>query len=86
MTSASKKGKVTTFSTLKCEIRDAKSNLLVVGCREGSLYYLDYDDMVHQAYPSFEQIGRKARLWHHKFGHVRYCLENCTIIHMKEKN
>ena len=52
VTPASKKGKVTTFSKLKCEIRDAKSNLLAVGCREGSLYYLDYDDLVQQAYPA----------------------------------
>ena len=70
VTSASKKGKVTTFSKLKCEIRDAKSNLLAVGCREGSLYYLNYDDVVHQAYPSSKQIGRKERLWHRRFGHL----------------
>jgi len=70
VTSASKRGKVTTFSKLKCEIRDAKSNLLAVGYREGSLYYLDYADEVHQAYPSSDHAGCKARLWHRRFGHL----------------
>ena len=50
VTSASKKGKVTTFSKMRCEIRDAKSKLIASGCREGSLYYLDHGDPVHQAF------------------------------------
>ena len=37
VTSAPKRGNVTTFSKLECEIKNAKSNLLAVG---GSLYYL----------------------------------------------
>ena len=51
VTSASKKGKVTTFSKIRCKIRDAKSKLIASGSREGSLYYLDHvpSDTVHQA-------------------------------------
>ena len=52
VTSASKKGKIVTFSKMKCEIRDNESSLLAVGWREGSFYYLDNDDTVHQACPS----------------------------------
>jgi len=47
VTSASKRGKVTTFSKLECETRNANSNFLAVGYREGSLYYLDNADEVH---------------------------------------
>ena len=54
VTSASKKGKVVTFSKMKCEIRDKESNLLAVGHRERSLYYFDHDDTVHQACPTSE--------------------------------
>jgi len=48
-TSASKKGKVTTFSEMRCEIRDPKSKLIASGHREGSLYYLDHGGPIHQA-------------------------------------
>ena len=41
ITSAAKKGKVTIFTEMKCEIRDSKSKLIAFGYREGSLYYLD---------------------------------------------
>ena len=70
VTSASKKGKVTTFSKMKCEIRDNKSNLLAVGHREGSLYYLDHDDTVHQACSSSEQSSCKGTIWHRRLGHL----------------
>ena len=66
VTSVSKRGKVTTFSKLKWEIRDTKSNLLAVGYKEGSLYYLDYADEVHQAYPSSDHTGCKtlaSQIW-----------------------
>ena len=49
VTSASKKGKVTTFSKMKCEIRDSKSKLIATGHREGSLYYLDHGGPIHQS-------------------------------------
>ena len=41
VTAAAKRGKVTTFSEIRCEIRDSKSKLVATGHREGSLYYLD---------------------------------------------
>lgn len=70
VTSTSKKGKVTTFSKLKCEIRDTKSNLLAVGHREGSLYYLDHDDTIYQACLSSEQRSSKVKVWHCRLGHL----------------
>ena len=48
--SASKKGEVTTFSDMRCEIRDSKFKLIAMGHREGSLYYLDHNNCIHQAY------------------------------------
>ena len=68
VTSASKRGKVTTLSKLECEIKYGKSNLLAVGYREGSLYYLDNGDEVHEAHPTSDQISRKAKLWRCRFG------------------
>ena len=70
VTSASKKGKIVTFSKMKCEIRDDKSSLLAVGRREGSLYYLDNDDTVHQACPSSEQSDDRGKIWHRRLGHL----------------
>jgi len=58
------------FSKLECEIRNAKSNLLAFGYREGSLYYLDNADEVHQAHPTSDEISRKAKLWHRRLGHL----------------
>jgi len=58
---------VTTFSKLKCEIRDVKSNLLAVGCREATLNMIMWYIRLTQA-P--KKIGCKARLWHHRFGHL----------------
>ena len=49
---------------MKCEIRDAKSNLLAVGHREGSLYYLDHNDTVHQACPTSDPGSCKGTIWH----------------------
>ena len=66
----SKKGKATTFLKMKCEIRDKKSNLLAVGHREGSLYYLDHNDIVHQACPTSDQGSCKWTIWYHRLGHL----------------
>ena len=70
VTSASKKGKIVTFSKMKCEIRDNESSLLAVGRREGSLYYLDNYDAVHQACPSSEQSDDRGKIWHRRLGHL----------------
>jgi len=32
------------------------------------LYYLEYANEVHQAHPSSDQIGCKAKFWHRRFG------------------
>ena len=50
VTSASRRGKVTTFFELHCEIRDTKSKVVACGYREGSLYLLDHEVPVHQAH------------------------------------
>ena len=68
VTSASKKGKVTTFTEKSCEIRDSKSKLIATGQREGSLYYLDHTGTPHQACPSLESSART--LWHRRLGHL----------------
>ena len=43
---------------------------MAVGHREGNLYYVDNADEVHQAHPTSDQISRKAKLWHRRFGHL----------------
>ena len=70
VTSASKKGKVTTFSEIRCEIRDSMSKLIASGHREGSLYYLDHGGPIHQACSSSDHNGSKETIWHRWFGHL----------------
>ena len=47
--SASKKGMVTIFLVIRCEVRDSKSKIIAMRHREGSLYYLDHTNCTHQA-------------------------------------
>ena len=70
VTSASKKGKVTTFSEMRCEIRDSKSKLIASGHREGSLYFLDHGGPIHQACSSCDRNSSKETTWHRRFGHL----------------
>ena len=67
--SASRKGKVTTFSETQCEIRDGNSKLVATGYRDGSLYYLKHSDFVHQACTSTDQKSKET-IWHRRFGHL----------------
>ena len=68
--SASKKGKVTTFAEMRCEIRDLKFKLIAMGHREGSLYYLDHNNRIHQAYVGSDCKRSKETMWHRRFGHL----------------
>ena len=72
VTSAYKKGKLTTFSDMKCETRGVNSQLVATGYRDGSLYYLDHKELSHQACSSLGQSGSKSKLtiWHQRFGHL----------------
>ena len=70
ITSAAKKGKVTIFTEMRCEIRDSKSKLIASGYREGSLYYLDQEGLTHQACPSSDHNSSKGMIWHRRFGHL----------------
>ena len=70
VTSASKKGKVTTFSEIRCEIRDSKSKLIASGHREGNLHYLDHEGPIHQACSSSDHNSSKETIWHRRFGHL----------------
>ena len=70
VTAASKKGRVTTFSEMKCEIRDSKSKLIASGHREGSLYYLDHRGPIHKACSSSDSNSSKQATWHRRFGHL----------------
>ena len=70
ITSAAKKGKVTTYTETRCEIRDSNSKLIAHGYREGSLYYLDQGGPAHQACPSSNHNSSKEMIWHRQFGHL----------------
>ena len=67
ITAVSKRGKVTTFTQVGCEIRDFKSKLVASGHREGSLYYLDHGGSTHRAYLSNSAMGT---VWHRRLGHL----------------
>jgi len=54
VTLASEKGKLTTFSDVKCEIRGVDSWLVATSYRDGNLYYLDHSDLAHQTCSSLE--------------------------------
>ena len=71
VTSAAKRGKVTTFFESTCEIKDAKLRLVASGHREGSLYYLDYEGATQQVHSirSNENV-KKGTIWHRRFGHL----------------
>ena len=70
ITSASKRGKTTTFTETTCEIRSLKSKLIAIGHREGSLYYLDQGGPVHHAFASSDRNSSKKMMWHRRFGHL----------------
>ena len=70
ITSVSKRGKVTTFTEMRCEIRDFKSKLIASGHRDGSLYYLDQGGPVHHACASSDHKSSKETIWHRRFGHL----------------
>lgn len=70
VTAASKRRKVTTFSEMKCEIRDSKSKLIASGHREGSLYHLDHKSPIHQACSSSDCNSSKKTTWHRRFDHL----------------
>ena len=61
VTAAAKRGKVTTFSEVRC---DSTRRLVAVGSRNGSLYYLDCDSHAHQSTDS------NGTLWHRRLGHL----------------
>ena len=67
---ASSKGKVTSFSEMRCEIRDSESKLIASGHREGSLYYLDHRGPNHQACSSSDCNSSKETIWHRQIGHL----------------
>ena len=68
--SASKKGKVSTFSEMRSEIRDSKFKLIAMGHRKGSLYCLDHNNRIYQAYVGFDCKRSKETMWHRRFGHL----------------
>ena len=67
ITAASKWRKVTTFTEEVCAIRALESKLIASGHREGSLYYLDQQDDIHQVCTSQES---KRAIWHRRLGHL----------------
>ena len=62
-------GKTVHFDDSSCEFRNEKDEVIAIGTREGSLYYLKCarksQESVHMA-----QNGNKERLWHRRFGHL----------------
>ncbi len=68
VTSAAKRNNVTTFTESKCKIRDAKSRVVASGHREGSLYYLNYDEVTqHHLIRNHDNL--KGTTWDRRFGH-----------------
>jgi len=62
---ATEAGKSTEFTKSSCSIREEKGNRLVAqGYREGSLYYLDHQEIPAQAHAA------SSETWHRRFGHL----------------
>ena len=62
---------MTTFSEMKCEIRDSKSKLVATGHRDGSLYYLDHGGPIHKACSNSNHSTKETN-WHRRFGHLGF--------------
>ena len=41
-----------------------------MGHREGSLYYLDHNNRIHQAYVGSDCKKSKETMWRRRFGHL----------------
>lgn len=65
---ATEAGKTTEFTKESCRIRDVKGNLIAVGSKVGSLYYLDHGSTPHQAV--LAEGHTLQTLWHRRFGHL----------------
>ena len=61
---------MTSFTEMRCEIRDFKSKLIASGHRDGSLYYLDQGGPVHHACASSDHKSSKETIWHRRFDHL----------------
>lgn len=70
VTSAAKRGKMTTFNETTCEIKDSKSRVIALGHREGGLYYLDHGGPVLSVHVSQHQDSSRKLTWHRRFGHL----------------
>ena len=57
------------FDNSNCEFRNEEGEVIALGAREGSLYYLKYAKK-SQENISVAQSENKDRLWNHQFGHL----------------
>ena len=57
------------FDDLNCEFRNEEGEVIALGARAGSLYYLKYAKKLQENI-SVAQSENKDRLWHNHFGHL----------------
>ena len=61
--------KMVHFDDSSCEFRNEEGEVIALGTREGSLYYLRCAKKSQESV-SVAQIENKERLWHHWLGHL----------------
>ena len=57
------------FNDTSCEFWNESDEIMALGVREGSLYYLNCT-MKSQESVNVAQEGSRERLWHRRFGHL----------------
>ena len=62
-------GKTVHFDDSSCEFRNEEDEIVAIGTREGSLYYLKCARKSQES-ASVAQSDNKERLWHRRFGHL----------------
>ena len=66
---ATEAGKTVHFDDDDCEFRDNRDEVIVLGVRDGSLYYLKFVRK-SQNEANVAQVKNRERLWHRRFGHL----------------
>ena len=64
---AAESGKTVHFDDSGCEFRDQHGEVIALGARQGSLYYLKF---ARKSQANLAQSENKERLWHRRFGHL----------------
>ena len=69
MTRAAEAGKTVHFDDSGCEFRNESGQVIALGAKQGSLYYLKFTRKLQES-ANVTQSKNNERLWHRRFGHL----------------